>query len=187
MTGPGTAPENVPGKEDGTAARVVSREDGMERTEKLAERIAARCTAAGLRVGVAESCTGGLVAAALSSRPGASAWLRGGVVSYATDVKRGLLGVDAGLLADKGPVSAEVAAAMARGARLALGADLAVSVTGLAGPDGDPERDIPVGTVFLGWSGPNGSGAEKRFFSGNRGEVRAAARDAALELLLRVS
>ena len=159
----------------------------MERTtEELVERIAARCAAAGLTVGVAESCTGGLVAAALSSRPGASAWLRGGIVSYATDVKRALLGVDADLLADKGPVSAEVAAAMARGARLALGADLAVSVTGLAGPDGDPARDIPVGTVFLGWSGANGSGAEKRFFPGTRDEVRAAARDAALELLLRL-
>ena len=157
----------------------------MERTtEELVERIAARCTAAGLKVGVAESCTGGLVAAALSSRPGASAWLRGGVVSYATDVKRALLGVDADLLADKGPVSAEVAISMARGVRLALGADLAVSVTGLAGPDGDPEREIPVGTVFLGWSAAAGSSAEKRLFPGDRDEVRAAARDAALALLL---
>ena len=125
----------------------------MERTAgQLVERIAARCAAAGLRVGVAESCTAGLVAAALASVPGASAWFRGGVVSYATDVKRALLGVDPELL---------------------------------AGPDGDPERDIPVGTVFLGWSDARGSGAERRRFPGGRDEVRAAARDAALELLLR--
>ena len=160
---------------------------GMERTAPagLVERIAARCAAAGLRVGVAESCTGGLVAAALASRPGASAWFRGGVVSYATDVKRGLLGVDPELLAGPGPVSAGVAEEMARGARRALGADLAVSVTGLAGPGGDPARGIPVGTVFLGWGDARGSGAEGRRFPGGRDEVRAAARDAALELLLR--
>lgn len=158
---------------------------GIRDTSALVRRIAARCAAAGLRVGVAESCTAGLVAAALASVPGASAWFRGGVVSYATDVKRALLGVDPELLAGPGPVSAEVAERMARGARAALGADLAVSVTGLAGPDGDPERDIPVGTVFLGWSDARGSGAERRRFPGGRDEVRAAARDAALELLLR--
>ena len=159
---------------------------GMERTTEsgLVGRIAARCAAAGLRVGVAESCTGGLVAAALASRPGASAWFRGGVVSYATDVKRALLGVDPGLLAGPGPVSAEVATEMARGARSALGADLAVSVTGLAGPDGDPERDIPVGTVFLGWADASGAGHVRLRLPGDRGAVRVAARDAAIALLL---
>ena len=149
-------------------------------------RIAARCEARGVRVGVAESCTGGLVAAALAARPGASAWLRGGVVSYATDLKSGLLGVDGALLAASGPVCGAVAEAMAAGARRALGADLAVSVTGLAGPDGDPARpDLPVGTVFLGWADAAGAGHEKRVFAGGRDGVRRAARDAALELLLR--
>lgn len=154
-------------------------------TMALARRIAARCAEAGLRVGVAESCTAGLVAAALASVPGASAWFRGGVVSYATDVKRDLLGVGAALLAGPGPVSAPVAEAMAAGARRALGADLAVSVTGLAGPGGDPERDLPVGTVYVGWSGPRGAGAEGMRFPGGREAVRAAARDAALAALLR--
>ena len=146
--------------------------------------IAAACVARGARVGVAESCTGGLVAAELSSRPGASAWFRGGVVSYATDVKRTLLGVGGDLLAALGPVSAPVAEAMAAGVRRALGADVAVSVTGLAGPDGDPERDIPVGTVFLGWADASGAGHRRLLLPGDRDAVRAAARDAALALLL---
>lgn len=152
--------------------------------EETVAALAERCAARGLRVGVAESCTGGLVAAALAARPGASAWFRGGIVSYATDLKRSLLGVDAALLASLGPVSAPVAEAMASGARRALGADLAVSVTGLAGPDGDPERDLPVGTVFLGWADAAGAGHAALRLPGNRDAVRLAARDAALALLL---
>ena len=153
--------------------------------EDSVARIAERCGACGIAVGVAESCTAGLVAAALASRPGASAWLRGGIVSYATGLKASLLGVDAELLARLGPVSAPVAEAMAAGARRALGADLAVSVTGFAGPDGDPKRGIPVGTVFLGWSDPAGSGSERIALRGDRDAIRLAARDAALALLLR--
>ena len=152
--------------------------------EETVAALAERCAARGVRVGVAESCTGGLVAAALASRPGASAWFRGGIVSYATDLKNSLLGVDAGLLAAQGPVCAAVAEAMAVGARRALGADAAVSVTGLAGPDGDPERDLPVGTVFFGWADAAGAGHRERLFSGDRDAVRRAARDEALALLL---
>ena len=160
--------------------------DGPD-ADGLAAAVAARCARTGARVALAESCTGGLVAAALASRPGASAWLRGGAVTYATDVKRSLLGVDAGILEADGPVSAPVAERMAAGALRALDADLAVSVTGLAGPDGDPDRpDLPVGTVFLGWADATGAaGHEKRVFEGGRDEVRLAARDAALALLLR--
>ena len=157
------------------------------RTRRCAGRIAARCESTGIRVGVAESCTGGLVAAVLSARPGASAWFRGGIVSYATEVKRDLPGVGAGMLASIGPVSAPVAEAMAEGACRALGADLAVSVTGLAGPDGDPAHpSLPVGTVFVGWADAfGGAGHEKHVFEGGRDDVRRAARDAALALLLR--
>ena len=135
----------------------------------------------------AESCTGGLVGAALAGRPGASAWFRGAVVSYATETKRDLFGVGAGMLASLGPVSAPVAEAMAEGARRLLGADLAVSVTGLAGPDGDPAHpSLPVGTVFVGWADAfGGAGHEKHVFEGGRDDVRRAARDAALALLLR--
>lgn len=155
--------------------------------DELAARVAARCGESGIRVAAAESCTGGLVGAALAGRPGASAWFRGAVVSYATETKRDLFGVGAGMLASLGPVSAPVAEAMAEGARRLLGADLAVSVTGLAGPDGDPAHpSLPVGTVFVGWADAfGGAGHEKHVFEGGRDDVRRAARDAALALLLR--
>ena len=150
--------------------------------DALVNRIAARCLARGLRVGVAESCTGGLVAAALTEAPGASAWFAGGVVAYAEAVKTTLLGVPAETLARHGAVSAETALAMAEGARRALGADAAVAVTGLAGPGGDDRH--PVGTVFVGAAGPNGAHVRQFLFAGDRGEVRTQARDAALAALL---
>ena len=147
----------------------------------LVNRIAARCLARGLRVGVAESCTGGLVAASLTEAPGASAWFAGGVVSYAEAVKVAVLGVPAELLAHRGAVSAETARAMAAGARRLLGVDVAVSVTGLAGPDGDGAH--PVGTVFVGVAAPTGTAAAEHHFPGDRVEVRAQACAAALAAL----
>ena len=97
----------------------------------------------------AESCTGGGIGAALTAVPGSSSVYKGGIISYTNWVKHHLLGVDEGLLETVGAVSAPVAEAMARGARQALQADVAVSVTGLAGPGGD-EFGNPVGTVYIG-------------------------------------
>ena len=103
----------------------------------------------GLTIAVAESCTGGLLGARLTERPGSSDYFVGGVISYANAVKMGLLGVPAGMLAQYGAVSEEVAGAMAEGARAATGADYALAVSGVAGPDGGTP-DKPVGLVFVG-------------------------------------
>lgn len=105
---------------------------------------------AGKTLVTAESCTGGGIGAALTAVPGSSNVYKGGIISYTNWVKHHLLGVDEGLLETVGAVSAPVAEAMARGAREALQADVAVSVTGLAGPGGD-EFGNPVGTVFIGY------------------------------------
>jgi competence/damage-inducible protein CinA-like protein len=136
----------------------------------------------GLSAAAAESCTGGLVAARLTSIPGASDVFRGGIVSYDDDVKREQLRVPAEVLAAHGAVSAETAAAMAEGARAALGADVAVSVTGIAGPGGGtPEK--PVGLVYLHVAGPGGEAARELHLPGDRDAVRGRATAAALHLL----
>ena len=101
---------------------------------------------------VAESLTGGLLAATLVDVPGVSATFRGGLVVYATDLKAGLAGVPADLLAERGPVDPDVAAAMAVGARSACRSDWGLATTGVAGPD--PQDGVPVGTVFLAVTGP---------------------------------
>lgn len=152
----------------------------METSRTIAEA----CRRTGRTIAVAESCTGGLVAAALTEIPGASSWFRGGVVTYATDTKHSLLGVPADLLKTEGPVCSETAREMAEGVRRLLGSDVSVSVTGLAGPDGDPERAIPVGTVFIGWATASASGAEPHRFEGDREAVRHQAREAALARIL---
>ena len=114
------------------------------------------CRERGLTLATAESCTGGLVAARLTSVPGSSDVFLGGVVAYANEVKEAELDVPAEVLAEHGAVSAETAAAMARGARERLGADVAVAVTGIAGPGGGtPEK--PVGLVYLHAAGPAAS------------------------------
>lgn len=115
--------------------------------EDTAARAVRLLTAARLTVATCESLTAGLVAATLASVPGASAVLRGGLITYATDAKHTLAGVDADLLARRGAVDPDVAAQMARGARLACGASIGLSCTGVAGPD--PQDGMPVGTVFL--------------------------------------
>jgi nicotinamide-nucleotide amidase len=132
----------------------------------------------------AESCTGGLVAAALTDVPGASDVFMGSVVSYSDQAKMALLDVPAGMLAQCGAVSEEVAKAMAEGARRALGATWAVAVTGVAGPSGGSEEK-PVGTVWFATAGPDGSSATHRLFPGSRDIVRARSAALALDLLRR--
>jgi nicotinamide-nucleotide amidase len=114
---------------------------------RLARLIVAELTGRGQTVAVAESLTGGLLAAGLVSVPGASVVFRGGIVAYATDLKHALLGVPAGLLDQHGAVHPDVAAAMAVGARTRLGATYGVATTGVAGPD--PADGQPVGTVYI--------------------------------------
>lgn len=130
----------------------------------------------------AESCTGGGIGAALTAVPGSSCVFRGGIISYCDDVKRDVLGVSQELLDRFGAVSAPVAQAMAAGARGKLGADFAVSVTGLAGPAGD-EFGNPVGTVFIGFADETIVISREFHFSGDRESVRQQAVQEALKLI----
>jgi nicotinamide-nucleotide amidase len=118
----------------------------------------------GLTIATAESCTGGAVAALISAVPGAGSVLRGGLVAYDRELKRDLLGVPGGLLDNDGTISAEVASAMARGARLRLGADVGVGVTGLVG---GPAEGRPPGLTFIAVEGPDGQAAVEKFTQDN--------------------
>jgi nicotinamide-nucleotide amidase len=149
------------------------------------EHVLALARARGLSLATAESCTGGLVAARLTRVPGSSASFLGSVVAYADEVKTGALDVPEPVLAAHGAVSPEVAEAMAEGARRRLGADVAVAVTGIAGPDGGtPEK--PVGLVHLHASGPDGSSALTLDVPGEREQIRVRAAVTALHLLRRL-
>ncbi len=151
--------------------------------EDRAKRLQTACLAAGLTVATAESCTGGLVAHAITSQPGSSGYFVGGVVSYSDAVKTSQLGVPADLLAAYGAVSSEVAVAMATGARTRLAADLGVGVTGVAGPDGGtPEK--PVGLVFIAVADARGADVRRFQWTGDRAMNIAESAAAALELLL---
>ena len=137
----------------------------------------------GKTLATAESCTGGMIGAALTAVPGASKVYKGGIISYWSEVKRDLLGVAQEDLETQGPVSMQVAGSMADGARKALHTDVAISVTGLAGPDGD-EFGRPVGTVFVGFSNGARTVAKQYRFEGDREAVRQQAIEAALNLIL---
>lgn len=136
-----------------------------------------------VQVATAESLTGGDVGGAICTVPGASAYYRGGVISYAYEVKAQVLGVDAQLLAREGAVHPAVAVQMAVGAARVCGADYAVSTTGVAGPD--PADGQPVGTVYIGVCSPGGSEVFERHYSGDRVQIRAAASADAIALLAR--
>lgn len=138
---------------------------------------------AGKTLVTAESCTGGGIGAALTQVPGSSSVYKGGIISYTNWVKHHLLGVEEEVLETLGAVSDPVARAMAEGARRSLQADVAVSVTGLAGPGGD-EYGNPVGTVFIGYSDETITLARKFIFPGDREAVRSAAIREALKLIL---
>ncbi len=136
----------------------------------------------GLTIATAESCTGGLLAARLTERPGSSAWVLGGVVAYANSAKEQLLDVPAEVLAEHGAVSPEVAVALAEGARARFGADIGVGITGVAGPGGGT-ADKPVGTVHLCVAGPDGPQPRALLLPGSRSAVRERSVTRAMHLL----
>ncbi|HTA36182.1 MAG TPA: competence/damage-inducible protein A [Solirubrobacteraceae bacterium] len=150
------------------------------------EIVAARLTERGLTIATAESCTGGLLAARLTERPGASAYVSGGLIVYSDAAKTALAGVDAGLIATHGAVSGEVAEALARGARERLSADVGVGITGIAGPDGGSEQK-PVGLVWLSVAGPGEDEPVTRSVNlpGARADVRDRSTTIAMHMLLR--
>jgi nicotinamide-nucleotide amidase len=157
-------------------------EDGTSVDDQVAAELIAR----GLSVAVAESCTGGLVAARLTARPGSSAYVPGGIVAYSNEVKESLVGVPHATLVEFGAVSAETAVALADGARERLGADLGVGVTGIAGPDGGT-AEKPVGLVWVAVSSGDGARiVRKTLVPGARADVRDRTTTLALHLLRRL-
>lgn len=149
----------------------------------LEERVGRALKAHGWTLAVAESCTGGLVADRITNVPGSSDYFLGGVVAYANMAKERILGVRAGTLVAHGAVSQETAVEMARGVRRAFGADLAVAVTGIAGPGG-AEADKPVGLTWLGLSGPDGDRAERHVWTEDRRGNKVLSAEAALKMVL---
>jgi nicotinamide-nucleotide amidase len=160
--------ENITGEDD-------------ETLEKNIGRLLIRKKA---RLAVAESCTGGMMGRQITSVPGSSAWFEMGVVTYANNAKRKLLGVSEGTLAAHGAVSSETAAEMAEGVRKLAGSDYALSITGIAGPGGGSEQK-PVGTVFIGMTTPEKTVAERFLFQGRREQIRTISVAAALDWLRR--
>ncbi|MFH1474998.1 MAG: CinA family protein [Chloroflexota bacterium] len=149
----------------------------------LAERLQAICLGSGLRVAFAESCTGGRVGDVLTDVAGSSGYVAGGVVAYEDAAKEALLGVSRATLASHGAVSAQVALAMAEGARTRFATDLAVSVTGIAGPGGATPGK-PVGLAYVGLAEADGATVRRFTWNGDREGNKAASVRAALELLV---
>jgi nicotinamide-nucleotide amidase len=175
--------------------RVGSREDltvldsdvfgpGQELRDCLVERqmVVELLTQQGLTVSVAESCSGGLLAKLLTDLPGSSAYLRAGVVAYANEAKASFLGVSPDLIERQGAVSSEVAVAMATGMRRKAGSDLAMAVTGIAGPSGG-SADKPVGTVFLALADTSGCRSQELHLAGSREQVRTVTAAHALNMI----
>lgn len=150
---------------------------------RLAANVLSRARELGVTLGCAESCTGGMIAAALTAISGSSESFVGGVVSYWVDVKESVLGVDARIIEEHGVVSTQTAEAMACGARHALGCDYAIATTGIAGPTG-AEPGKPVGTVCYGVASPDGVSSFTCCAGETRDEVRARAVGIALKALL---
>jgi len=153
--------------------------------EALALRLGRALLVRGWRVATAESCTGGWIAKTLTDVPGSSQWFDGSIVSYSNAAKTNLLGVSQELLAAHGAVSEQVVRAMANGARERFHTELAMAVSGIAGPDGGTP-DKPVGTVCFAWATPTGTGtgAARRVFAGGRDSVRRQSVAFAIERLV---
>jgi PncC family amidohydrolase len=155
-------------------------QDGSTVDEQVAGRLAGR------QIAVAESCTGGLMAARLTERPGASAYFAGGIVAYSNAAKSALAGVDADLIERVGAVSEEVAEALAEGARNRFAADFGVGITGIAGPDGGSEEK-PVGTVSFSVVSESGERITRTTrLPGNRADIRDRATTVAMHLIRRL-
>ena len=161
--------------------RVLYSYDGS----RVDDQVASMLIEQGLSVAVAESCTGGLMLGRLTDRPGSSAYVRGGIVAYANDVKVGVAGVPAELIERHGAVSEEVALALAQGARKVLGADIGIGVTGVAGPGGGTEEK-PVGTVWLALVRPGGQITRRADQRGSRADIRERSTTSAMHLLRRL-
>jgi nicotinamide-nucleotide amidase len=151
--------------------------------DDLVAQLAALLTARGWMLASAESCTGGMIAAACTDLAGSSAWFERGFVSYSNAAKTELLGVPTGLIATHGAVSEAVARAMAQGALAHAHAQCAVAVTGVAGPTGG-SADKPVGTVWFAWATPGGLHSECQRFDGGRAAVRSATVEHSLRTLM---
>jgi len=159
-----------------------AREPAMD-DDRLEAQVGQRLRSAGLTIATAESSTGGLIAKRLTDIPGSSAYLIGGVVAYANRAKRRLLSLDEQMLAEHGAVSETVAREMAIGARTLFGVDLAISVTGIAGPDGATATK-PVGLTFVALSTPRGVWVRRFVFEGDRLQNREQSADAAFQMVL---
>ncbi len=149
----------------------------------LAETVGQALKERGLHIGTAESCTGGLLAGALTAIPGSSEYVKGGVVAYSNEIKENLLGVRSATLAEHGAVSGQTAEEMAQGAQQRLDADVGVGITGVAGPGGGSE-DKPVGLVYIGVATPNEVRVRRDIWPGSRGQIREASVKAALEFVM---
>jgi PncC family amidohydrolase len=149
----------------------------------LAERVGTSCRASGRTLATAESCTGGLVAHLITEIPGSSAYFRGGLVTYDDAVKTALVDVPEAVLEAHGAVSAQVAVAMAEGARRRLGVDVAIAVTGIAGPDGGTETK-PVGLTYVAIADADGDDVRRHLWSDDRSGNKRASAGAALSLVL---
>ena len=152
----------------------------------LAERLGAALRPRGWTLATAESCTGGWIAKAVTDIPGSSEWFVAGYVVYSNDAKVRMLGVPSETIAEHGAVSEPVVVALAEHARRDSGAQLAVAVSGVAGPGGGTPAK-PVGTVWFAWSGPDGTRAERRRFDGDRESVRRQSVAVALRELIAIT
>ena len=164
-------------------AAVAEEAPTLEALVSLASEVGDRARATGASIALAESCTGGLVGHLITETAGASEYLRGGVVAYADAAKSELLGVSSATLADHGAVSAQVAVAMASGARERFGADVAVAVTGIAGPSGGTAQK-PVGLTYVAVADALGTDVRRHVWAGDRHQNKIASARATLELLL---
>lgn len=155
--------------------------------EKLSETLGTQLAAKHLKVATAESCTGGMVAVALTAIPGSSDYFERGFVTYSNEAKHEMLGVPLALIDKHGAVSEEVAIAMAQGALEHSHADVTVSITGIAGPDGGTKAK-PIGTVWFGLSSKAGLvKSHQSCFEGNRDQIRCSAAEYAVNLLIEIT
>jgi len=171
--------QNMPQQINATALAATAVIDSPDALARLIGRV---LTVRGWKLATAESCTGGRVAQLITSQPGASLYFDRGFVTYSNRAKIEQLGVAANLLAALGAVSAPVARQMAQGARRAAGVEVAVAITGIAGPTGG-SLEKPVGTVFIAGAGPAGTVVERHLFQGSRDQIQARSAAAALDLM----